>query len=41
MFGFSMIQMVRTYADKLDLPLRQDLIHLYTPFKWTVLSKLL
>ncbi|WP_026582104.1 S8 family peptidase [Bacillus sp. J33] len=35
MFGFSMIQMVRTYADKLDLPLRQDLIHLYTPFKWT------
>ncbi|MBG9577400.1 S8 family peptidase [Cytobacillus firmus] len=35
MFGFSMIQMVRTHADKLDLQLRQDLIHLYTPFKWT------
>jgi len=35
MFGFSMIQMVRSHADKLDLTLRQDLIGLYTPFKWT------
>jgi serine protease AprX len=35
MFGFSMIQMVRAHADKLDMQLRQDLINLYTPFKWT------
>ncbi|WP_102262282.1 S8 family peptidase [Mesobacillus jeotgali] len=35
MFGFSMIQMVRSNADKLDLTLRKNLIGLYTPFKWT------
>ncbi|RSD23046.1 S8 family peptidase [Mesobacillus subterraneus] len=35
MFGFSMIQMVRSNADKLDLTLRQTMVGLYTPFKWT------
>lgn len=35
MFGFSMIKMIRNHAEKLDLSLRQDLLHLYTPFKWT------
>jgi serine protease AprX len=35
MFGFSMIQLVRSNAEKLDLSLRQKLIGLYTPFKWT------
>lgn len=35
MFGFSMVQMVRTHASKLDQPLRETVLHLYKPFKWT------
>ena len=35
MFGFSMVKMVRKYADKLDYHLREELISLYRPFKWT------
>ncbi|PLR89776.1 S8 family peptidase [Bacillus sp. T33-2] len=35
MFGFSMIQLVRANANKLDLTLRQNLIGLYRPFQWT------
>lgn len=35
MFGFSMIQMVRAHAGKLDRPLREDILNLYKPFKWT------
>ncbi|MDM5298031.1 S8 family peptidase [Bacillus pumilus] len=35
MFGFSMVQMVRTHASKLDQPLRETVLHLYQPFKWT------
>jgi serine protease AprX len=35
MFGYSMIQMVRSYADKLERPLREKILNLYKPFKWT------
>ncbi|MGE6631529.1 S8 family peptidase [Bacillus sp. NPDC077027] len=35
MFGFSMVQMVRTNASKLDQPLRETVLNLYKPFKWT------
>ncbi|GAA0488595.1 serine protease AprX [Salinibacillus aidingensis] len=35
MFGYSMIQMVRQYANKMERPLREELIHLYKPFKYT------
>ncbi|WP_245732729.1 S8 family peptidase [Salinibacillus kushneri] len=30
-----MIQMVRQYGDKMERPLREELIHLYRPFKYT------
>lgn len=35
MFGFSMIQMVRSHAHKLDGNLRESILNLYKPFKWT------
>ncbi|WP_208585596.1 S8 family peptidase [Gracilibacillus suaedae] len=35
MFGYSMIQTVRNHASKLDRPLRDELINLYRPFKYT------
>ncbi|MFK2824109.1 S8 family peptidase [Bacillus sp. B190/17] len=35
MFGYSMIKMVRAHAHKLDRPLREKLLNLYKPFKWT------
>jgi serine protease AprX len=35
MFGYSMVQMARTYSHQLDKPLREKLINLYQPFKWT------
>lgn len=35
MFGYSMIQMVRANADKLERPLREEILNLYKPFKWT------
>lgn len=35
MFGYSMVQMVRTYADKMDRPLREEILNLYKPFKLT------
>ncbi|MDT8859758.1 S8 family peptidase [Alkalihalobacillus sp. MEB130] len=35
MFGFQMVQMVRSYAHKMDKPLREKVLHLYKPFKWT------
>lgn len=35
MFGYSMVQMVRSYAHKLDHSLRESILNLYKPFKWT------
>jgi serine protease AprX len=35
MFSYSMIQIVRTHAHKLDQPLREQVVNLYRPFKWT------
>jgi serine protease AprX len=35
MFGYSMVQMVRAHADKLDKPVRDEILNLYKPFKWT------
>ncbi len=35
LFGFSMVQMVRNHADKLERPLREEMLNLYRPFKWT------
>jgi len=35
LFGFSMVQMVRAHADKLERPLREQILNLYRPFKWT------
>lgn len=35
MFGFSMVQMVRANAGKLDKPLRGKILNLYKPFKGT------
>ncbi|OLS41055.1 S8 family peptidase [Bacillus sp. MRMR6] len=35
MFGYSMVQMVRAHADKLDKPVREEILNLYKPFKWT------
>lgn len=35
LFGYSMVQMVRAHADKLEKPLREKLLNLYRPFKWT------
>lgn len=35
MFGFSMIQMVRRHSKKIDNTLRQNLMNLYRPFRWT------
>ncbi len=37
MFGYSMVQMVRSNAHKLDWPLRENVLQLYKPFKWTLL----
>lgn len=30
-----MVQMVRAHADKLERPLRENILNLYKPFKWT------
>lgn len=35
MFGYSMVQMVRNHAHKMDHPLRGKILNLYKPFKWT------
>ncbi|MDE5414834.1 S8 family peptidase [Alkalihalobacterium chitinilyticum] len=35
MFGYSMVQLVRTHAHKLDKPLREKVLNQYKPFKWT------
>ncbi|PGV53557.1 S8 family peptidase [Bacillus sp. AFS037270] len=35
MFGYTMVQMVRSYAHKLDHSLRESILNLYKPFKWT------
>ncbi|WP_462413090.1 S8 family peptidase [Neobacillus sp. Marseille-QA0830] len=35
MFGYSMVQMVRAHAEKLDRPLREEILNLYKPFKRT------
>ncbi|AYA74711.1 serine protease [Bacillus sp. Y1] len=35
MFGYSMVQMVRSHADKLERPLREQILNMYKPFKWT------
>ncbi|MCA1029598.1 S8 family peptidase [Bacillus timonensis] len=35
MFGFSMVQLVRSHAHKLDRPLREKVLNTYKPFKWT------
>src|SRR3954453_21137505 len=35
LFGYSMVQMVRAHADKLERPLREKILNLYKPFKWT------
>ncbi|WP_251551533.1 S8 family peptidase [Neobacillus muris] len=35
MFGYSMVQMVRAHAEKLDRPLRGEILNLYKPFKRT------
>lgn len=35
MFGYSMVKMVRTHAGKMERPLREILLNLYRPFKWT------
>ncbi|ARK30054.1 Serine protease AprX [Halalkalibacter krulwichiae] len=35
MFGYSMVQMVRSHAEKIDRPLRDQILNLYKPFKWT------
>lgn len=34
MFGYSMVQMVRANAHKLDRPLREKVLNAYKPFKW-------
>jgi serine protease AprX len=35
LFGFSMVQMVRAHTNKLDRHLRDEMLNLYRPFKWT------
>lgn len=35
MFSYSMVQLVRTHADKLEPLLRQNILHLYKPFNHT------
>ncbi|MCV9885677.1 S8 family peptidase [Metabacillus halosaccharovorans] len=35
MFGYSMIQLVRTHADKMDQPLREQILSLFKPLKYT------
>jgi serine protease AprX len=35
MFGFSMVQFARNYGSKMDSNLRNNLVNLYRPFKWT------
>ncbi|MFC4401978.1 S8 family peptidase [Gracilibacillus xinjiangensis] len=35
MFGYSMIQMVRSHAKQLERPLREELVNLYRPFRYT------
>ncbi|MGM7703195.1 S8 family peptidase [Pseudalkalibacillus sp. Hm43] len=34
MFGYSMVQTVRTYAHKMDQPLREQMLYIYRPFTW-------
>lgn len=35
MFGYSMVKMVRTHAGKMERSLRESLLNIYKPFKWT------
>ena len=35
LFGFSMVQMVRSHSEKLDRSLRETILNQYKPFKWT------
>ncbi|MFE1245856.1 S8 family peptidase [Fictibacillus sp. NPDC058756] len=35
MFGYSMVQIVRSHSHKLDKSLRDIVLNLYKPFKWT------
>lgn len=35
MFRHSMVQLIRLHSKKLDRPLRETVIRLYTPFRWT------
>lgn len=35
MFGYSMVQTVRSHSHKLDKSLREKVLNLYKPFKWT------
>ncbi|WP_409252773.1 S8 family peptidase [Bacillus sp. SCS-153A] len=35
MFGYSMVQLVRTNAHRLDKSLREEILNLYKPFRWT------
>ncbi|HZG70479.1 MAG TPA: hypothetical protein VEY51_03000 [Chondromyces sp.] len=35
MFGYSMVQLVRAHASRLERPLREEILNLYRPFKWT------
>ncbi|MCF6410807.1 S8 family peptidase [Pseudalkalibacillus salsuginis] len=34
MFGYSMVQAIRTYANKIDQPLREQMLYMYRPFTW-------
>ncbi|WP_408008740.1 S8 family peptidase [Pseudalkalibacillus sp. A8] len=34
MFGYSMVQTIRTYAHKIDHPLREQMLYMYKPFTW-------
>ncbi|WP_261131261.1 S8 family peptidase [Bacillus sp. Marseille-Q3570] len=34
MFGYSMVQTIRTYAHKIDQPLREQMLYMYRPFTW-------
>ncbi|WP_077623723.1 S8 family peptidase [Sediminibacillus massiliensis] len=34
MFNYSMVQMARTNARRLDRPLREEILNIYKPFKW-------
>jgi len=35
MFGYSMVKMVRYHGNRIDRPLRDIILNLYRPFKWT------